>query len=91
MKPRSKDAEVLYEFFKEGGTEEEVDARYEEDPGSRRGPGIPFLPSTSRGRAGRRTGDQLRRRRNWVCCDWSEMLLRMYTMWAEKKGSKFQN
>jgi len=82
------DLEVLYEFFQEGeGTEEGVDRKYEEaleavedlefrstlnKPEDELG----AIIEINAGAGGTES------------CDWSEMLLRMYTMWAEKKGFK---
>ncbi|MCB0584026.1 MAG: peptide chain release factor 2 [Phaeodactylibacter sp.] len=88
VKTKIEDTEVLYEFFKEGeGAEEEVDARFEdaleavEDLEFRSTLNKPedelgAVLEINSGAGGTEA------------CDWSEMLLRMYTMWAEKKGYK---
>ena len=88
VKTKIEDTEVLYEFFKEGeGTEVEVDARYEdaleavEDLEFRSTLNKPedelgAVLEINSGAGGTEA------------CDWSEMLLRMYAMWAEKKGFK---
>ncbi len=83
------DTEVLYDFSKEGeASEEEVDESYRltlenvED--------LEFKSTLNK------SEDEL----NCILeinagaggtesCDWAEMLLRMYTMWAEKQGFKF--
>lgn len=82
------DVEVLYEFLKEGeGTEEGVDARYStalealEDLEFRSTLNKPedelgAILEINAGAGGTES------------CDWSEMLLRMYTMWAEANGYK---
>lgn len=82
------DLEVLYDFFKEGeGTEEELDAKYLETLESveelefrstlhREEDELSAIVEINAGAGGTEA------------CDWAEMLLRMYTMWAEKKGFK---
>lgn len=82
------DAELLLEFFRENSaTEAEVDAKYQEavavvddlefhstlnQPEDELG----CILEINAGAGGTES------------CDWSEMLLRMYTMWAERKGFK---
>lgn len=82
------DVEVLYEFLKEGeGTEESVDARYEEalkavedlefrSTLNQEEDELAAILEINAGAGGTES------------CDWSEMLLRMYTMWAESNGYK---
>jgi peptide chain release factor 2 len=82
------DVEVLYEFFKEGeGTEEDLDARYKkalevlEDLEFRSTLNKPedelgAVVEINAGAGGTES------------CDWSAMLLRMYRMWAERRGFK---
>lgn len=88
VKTEVEDVEVLYEFFKEGeGTEEDLDARYQkalkalEDLEFRSTLNKPedelgAIIEINAGAGGTES------------CDWSEMLLRMYRMWAERKGFK---
>ncbi len=83
------DLEVLFDFSKEGeATEEEVNAKYEEtlaeidDVEFRSTLNQPedelhCILEINAGAGGTES------------CDWSEMLLRMYTMWAEKNGYKW--
>ena len=88
MKAKIEDAEVLYEFLKEGeGTEEEVDARYEE--------ALEAVEDLEFHSTLNKPEDELGAvleinsgAGGTEACDWSEMLLRMYTMWAEKQGFK---
>lgn len=82
------DLEVLFEFLKEGeGTEEEVDSKYEtaleavEDMEFRSTLNQPedelsAILEINAGAGGTES------------CDWSQMLMRMYLMWAEKTGHK---
>lgn len=81
---------MLLEFLKEGeGTEEEVDEKYEaaleavEDLEFRSTLNRPEdeLSVTLEINAGAGGTE---------ACDWAEMLLRMYAMWADKKGFKFE-
>lgn len=83
------DLEVLQEFLKEGeGTEEGVNQKYDETLAA-----IEDLEFRS-------TLNQPEDEMSCILeinagaggtesCDWSEMLLRMYTMWAEKSGFKW--
>ncbi len=83
------DLEVLQEYYKEGeATEEEVETQYQQALGA-----IDDLEFKS-------TLNQPEDELNCILeinagaggtesCDWSEMLLRMYTMWAEKNGFKW--
>jgi peptide chain release factor 2 len=82
------DLEVLFEFFKEGeGTEEEIDAKYNEALGkvedlefrstlNKEEDELSAILELNAGAGGTEA------------CDWADMLLRMYIMWAEKKGYK---
>ncbi|MGM0636520.1 MAG: peptide chain release factor 2 [Bacteroidota bacterium] len=84
------DAEVLYEFFKEGeGKEEDVVKRYEEAKEaledlefknmlSEEGDQLSAVLQITAGAGGTES------------CDWAEMLMRMYMMWAEKRGFKLK-
>eukprot|EP00903_Cladosiphon_okamuranus_P000142 g142.t1 len=82
------DLEVLYEFLKEGeGTEEEVDNRY--------GQTIETIEDVEFHSTLNRPEDELNAileinagAGGTEACDWSEMLGRMYLMWAEKQGFK---
>jgi peptide chain release factor 2 len=82
------DLEVLYEFLKEGeGTEEEVDGRYEQT--------LALIEDVEFHSTLNRPEDELNAileinagAGGTEACDWSEMLSRMYIMWAEKKGFK---
>ena len=88
VKTKIEDTEVLYEFFKEGeGTEAELDARYEE--------ALEAVEDLEFRSTLNQPEDELGAvleinsgAGGTEACDWSEMLLRMYTMWAEKKGFK---
>lgn len=85
---RAEDLEVLYEFLKEGeSSEAEVDAQYKdsldalEDLEFRSTLNQPedelgCILEINAGAGGTES------------CDWSEMLMRMYLMWAEKNGYK---
>jgi len=82
------DTEVLFEFFKEGeGTEAEVDSKYKvaltaiedlEFHSTLNKPEdeLSAILEINAGAGGTES------------CDWTQMLLRMYTMWAEKNGFK---
>lgn len=82
------DLEVLYEFFKEGeGTEEELDAKYEET--------LKAIEDLEFRSTLNKEEDELSAileinagAGGTEACDWAGMLLRMYTMWAEKQGYK---
>lgn len=82
------DLEVLYEFLKEGeGTEEEVDNRYDQT--------IELIEDVEFHSTLNRPEDELNAileinagAGGTEACDWSEMLGRMYLMWAEKQGFK---
>ncbi|MCO6478284.1 MAG: peptide chain release factor 2 [Phaeodactylibacter sp.] len=88
VKAKIDDVEVLYEFLKEGeGSEEEVDARYEE--------AVEAVEDLEFRSTLNKPEDELGAvleinsgAGGTEACDWSEMLLRMYTMWAEKQGFK---
>lgn len=82
------DAEILYEFFKEGeGEAEQVEARFQEaldtiealefrNMLSEEGDDLSAVLQITAGAGGTES------------CDWAEMLMRMYLMWAEKNGFK---
>ncbi len=82
------DLEVLYEFYREGETSEaEVDAKFKEaleaveelefrSTLNRPEDELGCILEINAGAGGTES------------CDWSEMLLRMYTMWAERSGFK---
>lgn len=82
------DAEVIYEFFKEGeGTAENVEKRYHEASDaieaiefknmlSEEGDSMSAVLQITAGAGGTES------------CDWAAMLMRMYLMWAEKNGYK---
>lgn len=82
------DLEVLYEFLKEGeGTEAEVDARHATT--------VELLEDVEFHSTLNRPEDELNAileinagAGGTEACDWSEMLGRMYLMWAEKQGFK---
>lgn len=88
VKTKIEDAEVLYEFFREGeGTEEEVDARYEDALEAVEG--LEFRSTLNKPEDELGAVLEINSGAGGTeACDWSEMLLRMYTMWAEKKGFK---
>lgn len=85
------DVEVLNEFFKEGeGTEEEVEAKYQE--------ALEALDEAEFKSTLNKPEDELScileinaGAGGTESCDWSEMLLRMYTMYAEKNGYKWNS
>jgi len=82
------DAEVIFEFFKEGeGEAENVEIRYEKtleaiealefrNMLSEEGDDLSAVLQITAGAGGTES------------CDWAEMLMRMYLMWAEKNGYK---
>ncbi len=82
------DAEVIYEFFKEGeGEAANVEARYNKaleaiealefrNMLSEEGDSMSAVLQITAGAGGTES------------CDWAEMLMRMYLMWAEKHGYK---
>lgn len=82
------DAEVIYEFFKEGeGTPEQVAASYNKAKDaiealefrnmlSEEGDDLSAVLQITAGAGGTES------------CDWAQMLMRMYLMWAEKNGYK---
>lgn len=82
------DIEVLLEFNREGeASDEEVDARYQE--------AVDAIEDMEFRSTLNRPEDELgcileinAGAGGTESCDWSDMLLRMYIMWAEKKGHK---
>lgn len=84
------DLEVLFEFYKEGdATEEEVNTKYEEALSgieelefknmlSDEGDSMSAVLQITAGAGGTES------------CDWASMLMRMYLMWAEKRGFKIK-
>ena len=82
------DAEIIYEFFKEGeGLAENVENRYNEASQaiealefrnmlSEEGDAMSAVLQITAGAGGTES------------CDWANMLMRMYLMWAEKNGYK---
>ena len=82
------DAEVIYEFFKEGeGKAENVEERYKKTEDkiealefrnmlSEEGDDMSAVLQITAGAGGTES------------CDWANMLMRMYLMWAEKNGFK---
>lgn len=88
VKEAVSDLEVLYEFLQEGeGSEEEVDARYAE--------ALEILEDVEFRSTLNKPEDELSAileinagAGGTESCDWSEMLLRMYQMWAEKNNYK---
>jgi len=82
------DADILYEFFKEGeGTAEQVETRFNEafeaietlefrNMLSEEGDSLSAVLQITAGAGGTES------------CDWAEMLMRMYLMWAEKHKLK---
>ncbi len=88
VKAHIDDTEVLFDFFREGeGTEEEVDARYEEALAAvedlefhstlnKPEDELSAILEINSGAGGTEAND------------WSAMLLRMYIMWAERQGFK---
>ncbi|MDP4820754.1 MAG: peptide chain release factor 2 [Saprospiraceae bacterium] len=88
LKMLTDDAEVLLEFFRmDEATEEEVDEKYEE--------ALLALEDVQFRATLNKEEDELgcileinAGAGGTESCDWSSMLLRMYVMWAEKKGFK---
>ncbi len=82
------DLEVLDEFLKEGeGSEEEVEKKYEQT--------LKLVEEVELKSTLNKPEDELNAileinagAGGTESCDWSEMLLRMYVMWAEKNGYK---
>lgn len=82
------DLEVLHDFQKEGeATEEEVNARYQE--------AVALMEDLEFHTTLNKPEDELNAiieinagAGGTESCDWSEMLMRMYVMWAEKNGYK---
>lgn len=86
----TEEAEVLQEFFKEGeGTQEQVNAAYEKALNviealefrnmlDEEGDELSAVLQITAGAGGTES------------CDWAEMLMRMYIMWAEKHGYKMK-
>ncbi|WP_432413079.1 peptide chain release factor 2 [Rasiella sp. SM2506] len=82
------DAEILYEFFKEGeGEAESVEIRY--------GKAIEAIEALEFRNMLSAEGDDLSAVLQITAgaggtesCDWAQMLMRMYLMWAEKNGYK---
>ncbi len=82
------DADVIYEFFKEGeGTAENVEQRFQnafdaieslefKNMLSAEGDDLSAVLQITAGAGGTES------------CDWAQMLMRMYLMWAEKNGYK---
>jgi peptide chain release factor 2 len=88
VKTLVEDVEVLYEFFKEGeASEAELDLKYKE--------ALDAIEDTEFHSTLNRPEDELgcileinAGAGGTESCDWSEMLMRMYIMWAEKQGYK---
>ena len=84
------DAEVIYEFFKEGeGDPENVEIRY--------GKAIEAIEALEFRNMLSEEGDDLSAVLQITAgaggtesCDWAQMLMRMYLMWAEKHGFKIK-
>ncbi|MEL6811750.1 MAG: peptide chain release factor 2 [Bacteroidota bacterium] len=84
----TEDAEIIYEFFKEGeGKAENVETRYQQaleaiealefrNMLSDEGDDLSAVLQITAGAGGTES------------CDWANMLMRMYLMWAEKNGFK---
>ncbi len=84
----TEDAEIILEFFKEGeGLQENVEARYQKaleateslefrNMLSEEGDNMSAVLQITAGAGGTES------------CDWTQMLMRMYLMWAEKNGFK---
>lgn len=89
-KSLTEDLEVLYEFYKEGdATAEDVEQQYEKaftllediefkNMLSEEGDSFSAVIQITAGAGGTES------------CDWAEMLMRMYLMWAEKQGFKIK-
>lgn len=88
VKTLVEDVEVLYEFFKEGeASEAELDLKYKE--------ALDAIEDIEFHSTLNRPEDELgcileinAGAGGTESCDWSEMLMRMYIMWAEKQGYK---
>lgn len=82
------DAEVLFEFQKEGlATEEEVDARYAEAMDAVED--LEFRSTLNHEEDELNAVLEINAGAGGTeACDWSDMLMRMYVMWAEKSGYK---
>lgn len=86
----SEDLAVLYDFYKEGDVEEaEVMEHYQK--------ALSFLEDIEFKNMLSEEGDNLSAviqitagAGGTESCDWTEMLMRMYTMWAEKQGLKIK-
>ncbi len=88
VKTLTEDLEVIYEFFKEGeATQEDVENRYDKASTllediefrnmlSEEGDSLSAVLQITAGAGGTES------------CDWASMLMRMYLMYAEKKGLK---
>ena len=86
----TEDAEIIYEFFKEGeGEAENVEKRYNKalkaieslefkNMLSEEGDDLSAVLQITAGAGGTES------------CDWAKMLMRMYLMWAEKNGFKIK-
>ncbi len=84
----TEDAEVIFEFFKEGeGTQENVEKRFQQaleaievlefrNMLGEEGDDMSAVLQITAGAGGTES------------CDWAQMLMRMYLMWAEKNGLK---
>ncbi|MCB0639211.1 MAG: peptide chain release factor 2, partial [Lewinella sp.] len=84
------EAEVLYEFLKEGeGTEAEVDQQYQQALAAVED--LEFRSTLNRPEDELSVTLEINAGAGGTeACDWAEMLLRMYVMWADKKGFKYQ-
>ena len=86
----NEDLSVLYDFYKEGDVaEEEVKEQYQKT--------ISYLEDTEFKNMLSEEGDNLSAviqitagAGGTESCDWTEMLMRMYSMWAEKQGYKIK-
>ncbi|MGG8495126.1 peptide chain release factor 2 [Tenacibaculum sp. TC6] len=86
----NEDLSVLYDFYKEGDVaEEEVEEHYQKT--------ISYLEDTEFKNMLSEEGDNLSAviqitagAGGTESCDWTEMLMRMYSMWAEKQGYKIK-
>jgi len=81
---------VLYEFFQEGeATEEELDAQY--DKTLTKIDDLEFRSTLNKEEDELSCYLEINAGAGGTeSCDWSEMLLRMYTMWAEKNSYKYK-
>lgn len=90
VKSLQEDLLVLYEFYKEGDVdEEELEEQFDKT--------ITFLENIEFKNMLSEEGDSLSAviqitagAGGTESCDWTEMLFRMYTMWAEKQGFKLK-